>query len=60
MLMLIRRQRDVLALALRGQRLAALGPEAGAAVDDYPEETKAQQASRALTDSRPRVTYGTF
>eukprot|EP00752_Nemacystus_decipiens_P006496 g5849.t1 len=38
------RQRDVLALALRRQRLAALGPEAGAAVDDYPEDTKAQQA----------------
>lgn len=41
-----RRQRDVLALTLRGRRLAALGPEASAAVDDYPEETKAQQASQ--------------
>ena len=41
---LLRRQRDVLALTLRGRRQAALGPEATAAVDDYPEETKAQQA----------------
>lgn len=37
-----RRQRDVLALTLRGRRVSALGPEV--VVDDYPEETKAQQA----------------
>lgn len=34
----------MLALTLRGRRQAALGPEVAAAVDDYPEETKAQQA----------------
>ncbi len=39
--LVVRRQRDVLALTLRARRQAALG--ADAAVDDYPEETKAQQ-----------------